>query len=555
MRMAARLEGLDFSMRAIGRFFGFIFATGAIVFVIVAAVVAAVIYKFEQDLPDYTQLKNYEPAVMTRVHAADGSLLAEYSRERRLYLPSAAIPPLVKEAFIAAEDKNFYSHRGFDPEGILRAAVVFAEGNKHVQGASTITQQVAKNFLLTADRTVERKIREILLSMRIESAYSKDKILELYLNEIYLGLGNYGVAAAALNYFDKSVHELSIAEVAYLAALPKEPSALNPYRNHDRAIERRNYVIGRMAEDGYITADQAKAARSEPLTITPRSLPTNSIAAGFFAEEVRRELSERYGEQKLYEGGLSVHTTLDPKIQLMARKALVDGLVRYDEAHGWHGTVKSIDLGQDWGVPLGEIPEYADIKPWRLAVALDVTDTSIRIGLQPEHDKSGELSADRSTGTVTLDGVKWTNRKPKALVKPGDVVYVEPMAGRAGRVPPAPDSGSVRRVRGDGSVHRPRARDGRRLLLRPVGIQPGDPGAASARLLVQAVRLCRGDRQRLYAILDRARRADPDRQGNGEIWSPQNFEGKSGGPHTLRFGIEHSINQMTVRLAATSACR
>ena len=384
---------LDRNMRGIARFLGFLFATGAIVFVIGAGLVAAVIWKFEQDLPDYSQLKNYEPPVMTRVHAADGSLLTEYARERRLYLPSAAIPPLVKEAFIAAEDKNFYSHRGFDPEGIVRAGLVFLQGGKHVQGASTITQQVAKNFLLTSDRTFERKIREILLSVRIESAYSKDKILELYLNEIYLGLGNYGVAASALGYFDKSVHELSIAEVAYLAALPKEPSALNPFRNHDRAVERRNYVIGRMAEDGYITAEQAKAARAEPLVVTPRVQTPNSIAAGFFAEEVRRELSERYGEQKLYEGGLSVRTTLDPKLQLMARKALVDGLVHYDEAHGWHGTVKTIDLGQDWGVPLGDIPEYGDIKPWRLAVVLDVSDTALRIGLQPERDKSGALSA------------------------------------------------------------------------------------------------------------------------------------------------------------------
>ena len=380
-------------MRGIARFLGFLFATGAILFVVVAGIVAAVIWKFEQDLPDYSQLKNYEPPVMTRVHAADGSLLAEYARERRLYLPSAAIPPLVKQAFIAAEDKNFYSHHGVDPEGIVRAGMVFLQGSKHMQGASTITQQVAKNFLLTSDRTVERKIREILLSLRIEAAYSKDKILELYLNEIYLGLGNYGVAAAALGYFDKSVRELSIAELAYLAALPKEPSSLNPFRNHDRAVERRNYVIGRMAEDGYITAEQAKAARAEPLIVTPRALTPNSIAAGFFAEEVRRELSERYGEQKLYEGGLSVRTTLDPKLQLMARKALVDGLVRYDEAHGWHGTVKSIDLGQDWGVALAEIPEYGDIKPWRLAVALDVSDTALRVGLQPEHDKSGALGA------------------------------------------------------------------------------------------------------------------------------------------------------------------
>ena len=243
------MEGFDREMRGIVRIIGFIFATGALLFVVAAAVFAGVVWKYEQDLPDYTQLKNYEPPVMTRVHAADGSLLAEYSRERRLYLPADEIPALVKEAFISAEDKNFYSHYGVDPEGIVRAGLIYAQGSRHIQGASTITQQVAKNFLLNSDRTFDRKIREILLSMRIESAYSKEKILELYLNEIYLGLSNYGVAAAALNYFNKSVHELSIAEVAYLAALPKEPSSLNPFRDHDRAVERRNYVIGRMEED------------------------------------------------------------------------------------------------------------------------------------------------------------------------------------------------------------------------------------------------------------------------------------------------------------------
>src|SRR6202046_1810442 len=361
-------------MRRFAGMIGFLFATAAIVFVIAAAVIAAVVWKYEQDLPDYTQLQNYEPPVMSRVHAADGSLLAEYFHERRLYLPSSAIPPLVKNAFIAAEDKNFYVHRGFDPEGILRAAFVFLQGSNHVQGASTITQQVAKNFPLTNERPFDRKIREILLSMRIESAYSKDRILELYLNEIYLGLSNYGVAAAALNYFNKSVHELTIAEVAYLAALPKEPSDLNPFRNHDRAIERRNYVIGRMEEDHYITADQAKAARAEPLTVSPRALTPDSIAAGFFAEEVRRELKDRYGEQKLYEGGLSVRTTLDPKMQLMARKALVDGLVRYDEAHGFRGPMRHIDIGQDWGVALANVPTLGDVSPWRLAVVIDANE-------------------------------------------------------------------------------------------------------------------------------------------------------------------------------------
>ncbi|MDE3174528.1 MAG: penicillin-binding protein 1A [Pseudomonadota bacterium] len=535
-------------MRALGRFLGFLFATGAIVFVIAAAAAAVVIFKFEQDLPDYSHLKNYEPPVMTRVHAADGSLLAEYSRERRLYLPSSAIPDLVKRAFISAEDKNFYTHRGFDPEGILRAGVVFLEGRRHIQGASTITQQVAKNFLLSADRTVERKIREVLLSLRIESAYSKDKILELYLNEIYLGLGNYGVAAAALNYFNKSVHELTVAEVAYLAALPKEPSALNPFRNHDRAVERRNYVIGRMEDDGYITHDQAKAARAEPLAIHPRILTPDSIAGGFFAEEVRRELLDRYGEKKLYEGGLSVRTTLDPKMQLMARKALVDGLVRYDEAHGWHGVVKSVDLGQDWGVALGQIPELGDIKPWRLAVALDVTDSYVRIGLQPTHESSGELSAGRQTGTVNFAGNQFPYRRFKQIVKPGDVVYVEPQAKageyRLRQIPEVsgacvamdPFTGRVLAMVGGFSFDQSEFNRATQALR-----QPG----SSFKPFVYAAALDNGYTPSSI-VLDEPIEID---QGNGEIWRPENFEGKSGGPHTLRYGIEHSINQMTVRLA------
>ena len=386
------------------------------------------------------------------------------------------------------------------------------QGSRHIQGASTITQQVAKNFLLNSDRTFDRKIREILLSLRIESAYSKEEILELYLNEIYLGLSNYGVAAAALNYFNKSVHELTIAEVAYLAALPKEPSSLNPFRDHDRAVERRNYVIGRMEEDGYITAKQANEARAEPLVVNPRVLTPNSIAAGFFAEEVRRELSERYGEQKLYEGGLSVRTTLDPKIQLMARKALVDGLVRYDEAYGWHGTLKTIDIGQDWGVPLADIPAYGDIKPWVLAVALDVGDTAI---------------ADRPPAGARQVG-RGRRRPPDGLGHARGRQMDGPDAeepGQAGRrllcrtdrrprrrISAAPDSGSVRRRHRHGSVHRARARDGRRIFVRRVRIQSGDAGAAPAGLLVQAVRLCGGARQRLYALFDRSRRAGHNRR-------------------------------------------
>ena len=391
-------EGFVRTMRAILRLLGFIFATGAIVFVVAAAVLGAVIWKYEQDLPDYSQLKNYEPPVMTRVHAADGSLLAEYSRERRLYLP------VLRDS--RSGQGSLHLRRGQElllataastPKASCAPASCSLQGSRHVQGASTITQQVAKNFLLNSDRTFDRKIREILLSVRIESAYSKEKILELYLNEIYLGLSNYGVAAAALNYFDKSVHELTIAEVAYLAALPKEPSALNPFRNHDRAVERRNYVIGRMAEDGYITAEQARAgarraarrqsARADARHRSPPASSPRRCGASSASATARRSSTRaafRSAPRSI------------PKMQLMARKALVDGLVRYDEAHGWHGALKTIDLGQDWGVPLADIPAYGDIKPWQLAVALDVSGPSIRIGLQPEHDKSGAVVQDRA---------------------------------------------------------------------------------------------------------------------------------------------------------------
>src|SRR5437868_596210 len=260
-------------MRLLLRFLGFLFAAGTIVFLVGVGAMARLIWHFSKDLPDYSQLQDYEPPVMTRVHATDGSLLAEYAKERRLYLPIQAIPKRVIDAFLAAEDKNFYEHGGIDFSGMARAGLLYLQNmgsNKRPQGASTITQQVAKNFLLTNEVSFQRKIKEALLAMRIERTYSKEKILELYLNEIYLGLGAYGVAAASLLYFDKSVHELTVAEAAYLAALPKGPNNYNPYRRRDEAIARRNYVLERMLEDHYITAQEAEKARKDPLKVTQR---------------------------------------------------------------------------------------------------------------------------------------------------------------------------------------------------------------------------------------------------------------------------------------------
>src|SRR5499425_3133885 len=400
-------------MRLLLRFVAWVLSGLTIMAFAGAAGVLVMLGIFSKQLPDYSQLQDYEPAVMTRVHASDGSLLAEYARERRLYTPIQAVPKLVTHAFVAAEDKNFYEHGGIDFSGIARAAILFVQqygSGRRPQGASTITQQVAKNFLLTNELKFSRKIKEALLAMKIERTFSKEKILELYLNEIYLGMGAYGVAAASLLYFDKSVHELTVAEAAYLAALPKAPNNYHPFRQRERALERRNYVLDRMAEDHYITAQEAEKAKKEPLKITPRPTGAHIFAAEYFAEEVRRYIFENYTEKKLYEGGLSVRTTLDPKMQVLARKVLVDGFVNFDEQQGYRGATQKIDVAGDWGVKLAEIKALADVAPWRLAVVLESDDASARIGLQPGREPGGALSKERETGTIALEGVKWAKR-------------------------------------------------------------------------------------------------------------------------------------------------
>jgi penicillin-binding protein 1A len=539
-------------MRIVLRFFGFLFSIGAIFFLIGTGVLGYFYWKYSQDLPEHAQLATYEPPVMTRVHATDGSLIAEYARERRLYLPIQAVPKLLISAFLSAEDKNFYRHAGIDPEGIVRAVVAnLRSGGGREQGASTITQQVAKNFLLTPERSYERKIREALIALRIEAAFSKDRILELYLNEIYLGLSNYGVAAAALNYFNKSVHELTLAEAAYLAALPKAPNNYHPFRQRQAAIDRRNWVIDRMVDNGYVSREDAEAAKKERLNVNPRSVSPNSIASGFFAEEVRREIAERYGEQKLYEGGLSIRATLDPKMQAMARKALTDGIVRFDEARGWRGAHQKLDLaGREWGLALADVPALGDVQPWRLAAVLEVGGGQARIGLQPKRDSSGQVVREREFGQVTAEGIRWTRRPVERALNVGDVVYVEPLEGKAGQfrlrqvpeisgaiVAMDPYTGRVHAMVGGFSFDQSEFNRATQALR-----QPG----SSFKPFVYATALDNGYTPS-SVILDAPITID---MGAGqEAWTPSNYDGKSAGPRTLRYGIEHSKNLMTVRLA------
>jgi len=547
-------------MRAMLRFFGFLFTAGTIVFLVSVTAIAGMLWHYSRDLPDYSQLQDYEPAVMTRVHAADGSLLAEYAHERRLYLPIQAIPKLVINAFVAAEDKNFYEHNGIDFQGVTRAGLYMIQNygsGRRPQGASTITQQVAKNFLLTNELKFSRKIREALLAMKIERTFSKQKILELYLNEIYLGVGAYGVAAASLLYFDKSVHELTIPEAAYLAALPKGPNNYNPFRKHDEAVARRNYVIERMAEDHYITAQEAEDAKKAPLKVTTRPTGARIFAAEYFAEEVRRYVADNYGERKLYEGGLSVRTTLDPKLQLAARKALIDGLVRFDENTGYHGAVTKLDLGggAEWGAKLADVRALSDVAPWRLAVVLDTGDQVAHVGFQPGRDPAGIVLKDRETGVVPLEAVKWAKSpgvknvtKVSQVLSPGDVVYVEPLAGKDGQwrlrqVPEIsgaimamePLTGRVLAMVGGFSYDQSQFNRASQALR-----QPG----SSFKPIVYSAALDNGYTPSSI-VLDAPLEVDT---GSG-IWRPENYEQNFYGPSTLRFGIEHSRNVMTVRLA------
>jgi penicillin-binding protein 1A len=527
------------------------------------------LWQMNQDLPDYSKLANYEPPVMTRVQAGDGTLIAEYAHEHRLYVPFNVIPKRVVNAFLAAEDKNFYSHGGVDPRGIVRAMldnVINVVRDRRLVGASTITQQVARNFLLNSDRTLTRKLKEALIALRLEKAYSKDKILELYLNEIYLGMGGYGVAAASQIYFDKPLDKLTIAQAAYLAALPKGPANYQPYRYRDRAIARRNWVISRMQEDGFISSDDAAAARAEDFVITQRPAGAALVDAEYFVEEVRRELLSKFGEQKLYEGGLSVRTTIDTHLQVVAARALRKGLTDYDERHGWRGPVAKLEAGVDWRQGLQDQDYASDLAPWTLGVVLDLTDKVAKIGVRPDRLESGKFSDVIKTGEIPLSEMTWARKSIKgkylgpAIKKPadvlaiGDVIYVEPVKTKAdtkvaqyalrqvpsvngGVIAMDPHTGRILAMQGGFSFHLSQFNRAVQALR-----QPG----SAFKPFVYAAALDNGFTP-ASLVLDAPFVMD---QGAGlAVWKPENYEHDFHGPSTLRYGLEHSRNVMTVRLA------
>ncbi len=550
-------------LRFVLRFFGFLFSSLAIGSIMALGVLAGVFYIYGRDLPDHAQLARYEPATLSRIYSGEGKLMDEFARERRIFTPVDEIPEQIRNAFISAEDKNFYHHHGFDPLGIAAAIYQASQGDR-LRGASTITQQVMKNFLLTGDRSGERKIKEIILATRLEGTLTKDKILELYLNEIFLGQNSYGVTAAAQIYFAKSLEELTLAETAYLAALPKEPSNLHPVRQKERAIARRNYVIDQMADNGYVTRAEADAAKAEDLVTVQSGAIVSARRAmpprDYFTDEIRRQLSASLGDEELFTGGLSIRATVDPELQATAARALRDGLEKFDrDRRVYRGPAgKVAPTGFDptdeanWRRALAETQVPRDIEGWHAAVILSIGENSARIGIEdvPEDEDGHFLSFADVQWARLRDGVRFReSRGPDDTWDVGDVVLVKEIEDGDGKrwsyrqVPEIQggfmamdtQTGRVLAMQG-GFSYQSSVFNRATQALR----QPG----SSFKPFVYAAALDNG-----YSPATIVVDAPIEVVSGGELWRPQNSNEKFYGPAPMRTGLEQSRNLMTVRIA------
>ena len=577
--------------------------------------IAATLLFFSLSLPDYRQLVDYDPSKTTRVYANNGTLISEFAVEKRVFVPIEAMPQSLRQAFIAAEDKNFYSHFGLDLKGIIRAISTnlasFASGSSRLVGASTITQQVAKNFLLTREKTLTRKIREAILAIRIERVLDKDRILELYLNEIYLGRQSYGVAAAARSYFGRDVRELTLEQVAFLAALPKAPNRYNPQTKYEAAIGRRDWVLSRMLANEFIEQQQYEIAKSTGLKtlITEQRIEAKG---SFFAEEVRRKLFDTFGEKELYHGGMVVYSTLDPKLQILAERALQKGIRQYDRRHGYRGHIGNLFWREKDGTPADLSPfvelnekyaeKYADADADAKGKLFPFAEVEKPIG-SPENwllarvDKVGAREVQLVTqqgarGRLQLDEMKWAREqiKPSRELAELDDSDEDELVLRGGRYESRDDE--LYREKLGARISSPYdllkvgdlilvARKGKQDLfsLEQVPEVNGalvaiDPFNGSVLALVggwsfddsefnrgtQAMRqpgssfkpfvylaALESNFTPATRILDAPFVLPSD--GEGGKWKPSNFSQKFYGPLPMRLGIEHSRNLMTVRLA------
>ena len=560
-----------------------------------------VFMRYGVNLPDYNQLSEYKPPVTSRFYAGDGSLLTEYATEQRIFVPLKDIPPNLINAFISAEDKNFWTHSGIDLVGIARATIINVKnkllgGGRRMVGASTITQQVAKNFFLSSEQSLTRKIKEIILALKMERAFSKRHILTLYFNQIFLGFRSYGVAAAALNYFNKSLDELTLSECAFLASLPKAPNNYNPITNKDRAIIRRNWVLDRMAEDGYISEEEALNAKNDDIEVSESFISKNQKYSLYFSEEVRKFLSGIYGEEQLYSGGLAVRTTVNPEYQRTATKVLRKALLNYDKTHGWRGAEKNIfdienkkkaeaekeenienvDSENTENLKKVETFTEADITPeslldddvwqpllsktymvsgledegWKKAIVLSVSDDKVSIGLSK--GKRGEISL------KTLGWNKYViagKDEPvaitsmKQILKAGDFVFVQVVDENNGlyslqQVPELngamvvldPHTGRIFAMVGGFSYSRSKFNRATQAYR-----QPG----STIKPFVYLTAIENGYTPS-SVILDAPVVLE---KADGELWRPENYDNAFAGEITLRRALEKSKNNPTIRIA------
>jgi penicillin-binding protein 1A len=496
------------------------------------------LWYFSTDLPDYKILSNYKPPMSSRVHSGDGQLIAEYALQKRLFIPYDSIPKKVINSFLSAEDKNFFSHPGIDAKSITRAIIKNIKNflsERRLECASTITQQVSKNFLLTSEISLKRKIKEAILAFRIERAYSKERIMELYLNQIYLGQGTYGIAAASLEYFDKAVSELNYEETALLAALPKAPSKYNPYKSMKRAKIRRDFVLKNLYENSYINQEEYKLFQTKPIITKKRKIKLIE-EANFYSEEVRRKVSDIYGYSALYKGGLSIRTPLNSEYQIHLLTSLREGLEEYDKRHGWRGPITNLKE-KDWEKNIEEIILDKSLN-WKVAKVININNLILEIEIE-----------NKEIGFIEFKNINWTRAKNfKDILDLNDIIYVKKIKGakwnlkqlpqiNGGIVVMDPYTGRVLAMTGGFSFKLSefnRATQARR--------QPG----SAFKPIVYAAALENGFTPSSL-ILDAPFVME---QGEGlKTWKPENYGKKFYGPSTLRTGIEKSRNLMTVRVA------
>ena len=523
------------------------FLNFSVKFVIIFSIVIlfftfSTLWYFSIGLPDYKKLSNYQPPISSRVYSDDGKLIAEYAIQKRLFVPYESIPEIVINAFLSAEDKNFFSHPGIDAKGILRATIKNLKNisqNKRLEGASTITQQVAKNFLLTNEVSIKRKIKEAILAFRIERAYSKERILELYLNQIYLGQGTYGIAAASLEYFDKSIKELNYSDAALLAALPKAPSKYDPYKYPKVGKFRRNLVLQNLLENNFISKEQFKKFKNSELNLKRRKIEIVN-EANSYTEEVRRSVNENFGFEKLYSQGLSIKTPLNIKYQKVAINSLRNGIEKYDKRHGWRGPITNKIKNKNWKKKLENLKLDPTLN-WKFAEIISVTNNEIRINILEDKENISEI--------IDFNKAKWTLKKKNAtsVHSVGDIIFVKKIKNvwnikqyprvNGGIVAINPFTGDVKALVGGFNF--------KSSEFNRVTQAKRQPGSAF-KPIVYAAALENGFSPNSI-ILDAP---FVESQGVGlKSWKPENYGKKFYGPTTLRKGIEYSRNLMTIRIA------